>query len=135
MSTSNVVMMSASSRHEHLANAFRDHHRRVFKAAFRITGSASDAEDILQSVFLRILKRGDRLLQVSPVGVAEPPVERVGIRLSVEGGQEGIQVAKPVDRGEGQVGRKGFSRIAQPGPRVGGCRGKPVLHLRDDLSY
>ena len=59
MSVSNVVMMSKSNRHEPLANAFRDHHRRVFKAAFRITGSASDAEDVLQSVFLRILKRGD----------------------------------------------------------------------------
>ena len=48
-----------SGRHEHLANAFRDHHQRVFEAAFRVTGSAAEAEDILQSVFLRILRRGD----------------------------------------------------------------------------
>lgn len=33
----------------------------VYRAAYRVTGSAADAEDILQSVFLRILTREDRL--------------------------------------------------------------------------
>jgi len=32
----------------------------VFVAALRITGSRSDAEDVLQTVFLRILKQGER---------------------------------------------------------------------------
>ncbi len=35
---------------------FRDHHERVFRAAHRITGSAADAEDVLQTVFLRLVK-------------------------------------------------------------------------------
>jgi RNA polymerase sigma-70 factor (ECF subfamily) len=39
-----------------LARVFEDHHRRVFRAAYRITGSASDAEDVLQSVFLRLAR-------------------------------------------------------------------------------
>jgi len=35
---------------------FRDHHGRVFRTAQRITGSAADAEDVLQTVFLRLVK-------------------------------------------------------------------------------
>lgn len=33
----------------------------VYRAALRVTGSGADAEDILQSVFLRVLTREDRL--------------------------------------------------------------------------
>ena len=39
-----------------LGAMFREHHGRVFTAAYRITGSASDAEDVLQTVFLNVLK-------------------------------------------------------------------------------
>jgi len=35
---------------------FREHHARVFRAAHRVTGSTADAEDILQTVFLRLVK-------------------------------------------------------------------------------
>ncbi len=35
---------------------FRVHHARVFRTAQRITGSAADAEDVLQTVFLRLVK-------------------------------------------------------------------------------
>jgi RNA polymerase sigma-70 factor (ECF subfamily) len=35
---------------------FRAHHGRVFRTAQRITGSAADAEDVLQTVFLRLVK-------------------------------------------------------------------------------
>ena len=36
---------------------FQEHHARVFRAAYRVTGNASDAEDVLQSVFLRLVRR------------------------------------------------------------------------------
>lgn len=36
---------------------FQEHHEHVFRAAYRITGSASDAEDVLQTVFLRLARR------------------------------------------------------------------------------
>ena len=39
-----------------LENLFRAHHDRVFRTAHRITGSAADAEDVLQTVFLRLIK-------------------------------------------------------------------------------
>src|SRR5208283_627243 len=36
---------------------FREHHSTVFRAAYRVTGNASDAEDVLQTVFMRLLRR------------------------------------------------------------------------------
>jgi RNA polymerase sigma-70 factor (ECF subfamily) len=42
-----------------LETAFREHHGRVFRAAHRITGNPQDAEDILQTVFLRLAQKGD----------------------------------------------------------------------------
>src|SRR5438093_8515114 len=36
-----------------LEKLFQEHSRRVFQAAYRITGNAMDAEDVLQTVFLR----------------------------------------------------------------------------------
>ncbi|MEO8593279.1 MAG: sigma-70 family RNA polymerase sigma factor [Candidatus Solibacter sp.] len=36
---------------------FKEHHALVFRAAYRITANAGDAEDVLQTVFLRLLKR------------------------------------------------------------------------------
>ncbi len=41
-----------------LEAVFRAHHARVLQAAYRVTGSMADAEDVAQSVFLR-LARGD----------------------------------------------------------------------------
>ena len=40
-----------------LERVFRENHAAVFRAAYRVTGNASDAEDVLQTVFLRMLKR------------------------------------------------------------------------------
>ena len=40
-----------------LESTFREHHGLVFRTAYRITGNAADAEDVLQVVFLRLLRR------------------------------------------------------------------------------
>jgi RNA polymerase sigma factor (sigma-70 family) len=37
-----------------LSRLFAEHHRRVLVAAYRITGSMADAEDVVQTVFLRL---------------------------------------------------------------------------------
>ena len=50
-----------------LESLFRDHHKEVFRAAYRITGSQSDAEDVLQTIFMRLTKGwADRDLQPNP---------------------------------------------------------------------
>lgn len=43
-----------------LAALFETHYEKVFRAAYRITGNAMDAEDVLQSVFLRLARRQER---------------------------------------------------------------------------
>jgi RNA polymerase sigma-70 factor (ECF subfamily) len=40
-----------------LERCFQAHHGLVFRTAYRITGNAADAEDALQTVFLRMLRR------------------------------------------------------------------------------
>jgi RNA polymerase sigma-70 factor (ECF subfamily) len=44
-----------------LEDIFRAHHGAVFRAAYRITGDAMDAEDVLQTVFARLLRREDEV--------------------------------------------------------------------------
>jgi RNA polymerase sigma-70 factor (ECF subfamily) len=51
-----------------LARVFEEHHRRVFRAAYRITGNATDAEDVMQSVFLRLAVQEPELGGVDNLG-------------------------------------------------------------------
>lgn len=50
-----------------LEGHFQRHHDRVFRTAHRVTGSAADAEDVLQTVFLRVARGQES------VGAAENP--------------------------------------------------------------
>jgi RNA polymerase sigma-70 factor, ECF subfamily len=50
-----------------LENLFRDHHEQIFRTAYRITGSSVDAEDVLQTIFLRLASsKEQRDLSPSP---------------------------------------------------------------------
>jgi RNA polymerase sigma-70 factor, ECF subfamily len=49
--------LSAVGEPGDLEQLFRQHHGMVFRTAYRITGNASDAEDALQTVFLRLAGR------------------------------------------------------------------------------
>jgi RNA polymerase sigma factor (sigma-70 family) len=48
---------------ERLEGLFWAHQERVLRAAYRITGSLADAEDVAQTVFLRLLQSGTREVQ------------------------------------------------------------------------
>ena len=39
---------------------FRQHHDQIYRTAYRVTGSSADAEDVLQTVFLRLVRRDNR---------------------------------------------------------------------------
>ncbi len=43
------------------AELYDQYYATVYRAAFRVTGNAADAEDALQTVFLRVLNQGNRL--------------------------------------------------------------------------
>lgn len=52
-----IAMEPATLPAADLERIFRENYAAVFRAAYRVTGNASDAEDALQAVFLRMLKR------------------------------------------------------------------------------
>ncbi len=64
-----------------LESLFRAHHDRVFRTAHRITGSAADAEDVLQTIFLRLARRQGEL-DLSPN--AEAYLSRAAINASLD---------------------------------------------------
>jgi len=43
-----------------LEQIYREHKDLVFRAAYRVTGNSSDAEDVLQTVFLRLVRNPQR---------------------------------------------------------------------------
>jgi RNA polymerase sigma-70 factor (ECF subfamily) len=47
----------ATMRAEDLEKVFREHYAMVFRTAYRVAGNATDAEDVLQTVFLRLWRR------------------------------------------------------------------------------
>ena len=40
---------------------YQEHHSMVFRTAYRVTGNAADAEDVLQTVFMRLTRREPRI--------------------------------------------------------------------------
>ena len=67
-----------------LAELFRDHHQRVYRAAFRITGDPADAEDVLQSVFLRLLNRDPRSGRLDLSETASPYLHRAAVNAALD---------------------------------------------------
>ena len=67
--TSRLRAVPAATGTGELERLFRDHHEQVFRAAYRITGSVTDAEDVLQTIFLRLASNAETPdLAPSPAG-------------------------------------------------------------------
>lgn len=64
-----------------LERIFREHHAMVFRAAYRVTGNADDAEDVLQTVFLRMLKRAPG---AEPVGNMASFLHRAAVNAALD---------------------------------------------------
>ena len=48
-----------------VAELYERHYETVFRAALRVTGNPADAEDVLQTVFVRVLARGGDIQDVA----------------------------------------------------------------------
>lgn len=58
------ILVSSESAEHDLESVVREHSRLVFKVAYAAVCNRHDAEDIVQEVFLRVLRSQDRLAQV-----------------------------------------------------------------------
>ena len=58
----------AGAQANDLEALFQQQHDRVFRAAYRVTGSAADAEDVLQTVFLRLARGSEPVTPENPDG-------------------------------------------------------------------
>ena len=78
---------------------FRAHHDRVFRTAHRITGSPADAEDVLQTVFLRLVRNEDSFdLSENPAAYLSRAAINASLDLLRSRGR-----ARPVDLDEVEV--------------------------------
>ena len=57
--------MTSANAPTGFAELYERHYETVFRAALRVTGNAADAEDVLQTVFLRVLGRGPEVLSAA----------------------------------------------------------------------
>lgn len=60
---------------------FREYHAMVYRTAYRVTGSAADAEDVLQTVFLRLTRRTP---DAEPMGTVEGYLRRSAVNAAVD---------------------------------------------------
>ena len=51
--------MTSTALRAGFAELYEQHYEAVFRAALRVTGNPADAEDVLHTVFLRVLARGE----------------------------------------------------------------------------
>lgn len=76
-----VVSTVVPTHVEELELLFEAHQERVFKAAYRVTGDFSDAEDVLQTVFLRLFRLGHSFRDVGDAGNY---LYRAGVNAAVD---------------------------------------------------
>jgi RNA polymerase sigma-70 factor (ECF subfamily) len=93
----------APPRLGNLGRLFDAHHDRVFRAAYRVTGNIPDAEDVLQTVFLRLLKHEHDFDSVEDAGNY---LYRAGVNAALDlmrskksSGSEPLEDAAPPDTG------------------------------------
>ena len=52
------ILMTPPAPPPGFAELYEQHYEAVFRAALRVTGNQADAEDVLQTIFVRVLTRG-----------------------------------------------------------------------------
>ena len=65
------------------AELYERHYEAVFRAALRVTGNPADAEDVLQTVFLRVLARGGDI-EIGDVALPTAYFRRAAINAAVD---------------------------------------------------
>jgi RNA polymerase sigma factor (sigma-70 family) len=80
MSPIAAVTRACEALEEEIEDIFREHSRLVYRTAYSVTGSPHDAEDVVQTLFLQLVRRG------CPPGLRENPkayLYRAAINLAL----------------------------------------------------
>jgi RNA polymerase sigma-70 factor, ECF subfamily len=75
------ILMSSTPPRAGFAELYERHYETVFRVALRVTGNPADAEDVLQTVFLRILARGG---DVADVALSAAYLRRAAVNAAVD---------------------------------------------------
>ena len=75
------IFMPSTSQVAGFAELYERHYEVVFRAALRVTGNPADAEDVLQTVFLRALARGG---EVGDVALPAAYFKRAAVNAAVD---------------------------------------------------
>lgn len=73
--------VTVSTQGPEFSRVFEQYHGLVFRTAYRITGNAADAEDVLQTIFMRLLRRES---WASVVEKPESYLRRAAVNASVD---------------------------------------------------
>ncbi len=76
-----LIAMTSTTSLAQLAGLYERHYEAVFRAALRVTGNPADAEDVLQTVFLRLLARGQ---DVEPATLTAAYFRRASVNAAVD---------------------------------------------------
>jgi RNA polymerase sigma-70 factor (ECF subfamily) len=80
MSTVTVISVTDEQWPQEFEETFREHAQMIYRTAYSVTRSPQDAEDVVQTLFLRLLRRG------FPEGLKENPrayLYRAAVNLSL----------------------------------------------------
>lgn len=75
------ILMTSTTPRAGFAGLYERHYETVFRAALRVTGNPADAEDVLQTVFLRVLARGG---DVEDVALPAAYFRRAAVNAAVD---------------------------------------------------
>ena len=75
------ILMTSPTPLAGFAELYERHYEAVFRAALRVTGNPADAEDVLQTVFVRVLARGG---DVEDVALPAAYFRRAAVNAAVD---------------------------------------------------
>ena len=75
------ILMTSPTPLPGFAELYERHYEAVFRAALRVTGNPADAEDVLQTVFVRVLARGG---DVEDVALPAAYFRRAAVNAAVD---------------------------------------------------
>ncbi len=125
-----VQTKKSQSPSKELEQVFLDHYDLVYRAAFRITGNSTDAEDALQTLFMRLIRRESTpdlkggwppYLHRAAINVALDIVRKRGRSVSITEMEPWIKDSRPDPYREHkstELGAKLRGALSELNPRV-----------------